>query len=134
MADGAPRRREHRIGGLTWLRAAVLGANDGILTLSSLMLGVAFASHATTSLVLVGIAALVSGAFAMAAGEYVSVSSQADFETAELELERLHLDADALHVSAALVPGVIVFVTVVVNFWGRITLFLDFGIRPFVRI
>ena len=95
MADGAPRRREHRIGGLTWLRAAVLGANDGILTLSSLMLGVAFASHATTSLVLVGIAALVSGAFAMAAGEYVSVSSQADFETAELELERLHLDADA---------------------------------------
>ena len=44
----------------------------------------------------------------------------------------LHLDADALHVSAALVPGV--FVTVVVNFWGRITLFLDFGIRPFVRI
>jgi vacuolar iron transporter family protein len=96
VADEATGRREHRLGGLGWLRAGVLGANDGILTLSSLMIGIAFAAHATSSLLLVGCAALVSGAFAMAAGEYVSVSSQADFEAAELAVERLHLAEDAV--------------------------------------
>ncbi len=85
------RHRTERIG---WLRAAVLGANDGILSTSSLVLGVA-AAHATHSNVLVaGVAGLVAGAMSMAAGEYVSVHSQADTEQAELELERAELKAD----------------------------------------
>jgi vacuolar iron transporter family protein len=85
------RHRTERIG---WLRAAVLGANDGILSTASLVLGVA-AAHATHSNVLVaGVAGLVAGAMSMAAGEYVSVHSQADTEQAELELERAELEAD----------------------------------------
>ena len=77
------RHRTERIG---WLRAAVLGANDGILSTASLVLGVA-AAHATHSNVLVaGVAGLVAGAMSMAAGEYVSVHSQADTEQADLEL------------------------------------------------
>jgi vacuolar iron transporter family protein len=84
----------HRTGRIGWLRAAVLGANDGILSTSSLVLGVA-ASHATRSNVLVaGVAGLVAGAMSMAAGEYVSVHSQSDTEQAELELERAELQAD----------------------------------------
>ena len=84
----------HRTGRIGWLRAAVLGANDGILSTSSLVLGVA-ASRATHSSVLVaGIAGLVAGAMSMAAGEYVSVHSQADIEEAELETERAKLKAD----------------------------------------
>jgi vacuolar iron transporter family protein len=84
----------HRTGRIGWLRAAVLGANDGILSTSSLVLGVA-AAHATHSNVLVaGVAGLVAGAMSMAAGEYVSVHSQADTEQAELELERAELQAD----------------------------------------
>jgi VIT1/CCC1 family predicted Fe2+/Mn2+ transporter len=84
----------HRTGRIGWLRAAVLGANDGILSTSSLVLGVA-AAHATHSNVLVaGVAGLVAGAMSMAAGEYVSVHSQADTEEAELELERAELKAD----------------------------------------
>jgi VIT1/CCC1 family predicted Fe2+/Mn2+ transporter len=84
----------HRTGRIAWLRAAVLGANDGILSTSSLVLGVA-AAHATYSNVLVaGVAGLVAGAMSMAAGEYVSVHSQADTEQAELELERAELQAD----------------------------------------
>ena len=84
----------HRTGRIAWLRAAVLGANDGILSTSSLVLGVA-AAHATHSNVLVaGVAGLVAGAMSMAAGEYVSVHSQADTEQAELELERAELQAD----------------------------------------
>jgi VIT1/CCC1 family predicted Fe2+/Mn2+ transporter len=84
----------HRTGRIGWLRAAVLGANDGILSTSSLVLGVA-AAHATHSNVLVaGIAGLVAGAMSMAAGEYVSVHSQADTEQAELKLERSELKAD----------------------------------------
>jgi VIT1/CCC1 family predicted Fe2+/Mn2+ transporter len=85
------RHRTKRIG---WLRAAVLGANDGILSTSSLMLGVA-AAHATHGNVLVaGVAGLVAGAMSMAAGEYVSVHSQADTEKADLALERAELKAD----------------------------------------
>jgi vacuolar iron transporter family protein len=85
------RHRTERIG---WLRAAVLGANDGILSTASLVLGVA-AAHATHSNVLVaGVAGLVAGAMSMAAGEYVSVHSQADTEQAELDLERAELEAD----------------------------------------
>jgi VIT1/CCC1 family predicted Fe2+/Mn2+ transporter len=84
----------HHTGRIGWLRAAVLGANDGILSTSSLLLGVA-AAHATHSNILVaGIAGLVAGAMSMAAGEYVSVHSQADTEEAELNLERTELRED----------------------------------------
>jgi VIT1/CCC1 family predicted Fe2+/Mn2+ transporter len=84
----------HRTGRIGWLRAAVLGANDGILSTSSLLLGVA-AAHATHSNVLVaGVASLVAGAMSMAAGEYVSVQSQADTEQADLAVERTELKAD----------------------------------------
>jgi VIT1/CCC1 family predicted Fe2+/Mn2+ transporter len=84
----------HRTGRVGWLRAAVLGANDGILSTASLVLGVA-AAHATHSNVLVaGVAGLVAGAMSMAAGEYVSVHSQADTEQADLERERKELKAD----------------------------------------
>jgi VIT1/CCC1 family predicted Fe2+/Mn2+ transporter len=87
-------KERHRIGRIGWLRAAVLGANDGILSTASLVLGVATA-HATHNNVLVaGAAGLVAGAMSMAAGEYVSVHSQADTEGAELELERSELKAD----------------------------------------
>src|SRR5580658_9968562 len=88
-----PRERHHtnRIG---WLRAAVLGANDGILSTSSLVLGVA-AAHATHGSVLVaGVAGLVAETMSMAAGEYLSVHAQADTEEAELRLERTELKAD----------------------------------------
>lgn len=86
-----PRHRTQRIG---WLRAAVLGANDGIVSTASLVLGVA-ASHATHGGILVaGVAGLVAGSMSMAAGEYVSVHSQADTEAAELEVERHELEMD----------------------------------------
>jgi VIT1/CCC1 family predicted Fe2+/Mn2+ transporter len=87
-------RGRHKIERTGWLRAAVLGANDGILSTASLVLGVA-TSHATHQHVLIaGVAGLVAGAMSMAAGEYVSVHSQADIEKAELELERSELKAD----------------------------------------
>jgi VIT1/CCC1 family predicted Fe2+/Mn2+ transporter len=87
-------KERHRTGRIGWLRAAVLGANDGILSTSSLVLGVA-AAHATHSSVLItGVAGLVAGAMSMAAGEYVSVHSQADTEKAELKLESAELKAD----------------------------------------
>lgn len=83
--------RTHRIG---WLRAAVLGANDGIISTASLLVGVA-AAHASRGAVLTaGVAGLVAGAMSMAAGEYVSVSSQADTERADLERERKELEED----------------------------------------
>jgi VIT1/CCC1 family predicted Fe2+/Mn2+ transporter len=88
------RVERHRIGRIGWLRASVLGANDGILSTSSLVLGVASA-HATRGNILVaGVAGLVAGAMSMAAGEYVSVHSQADTEKAELEVEREELASD----------------------------------------
>ncbi len=84
----------HRTQSIGWLRAAVLGANDGILSTSSLVLGVA-AAHGTHSNVLIaGVAGLVAGSMSMAAGEYVSVHSQADTEKADLERERRELKAD----------------------------------------
>src|ERR1700687_2752905 len=87
-------RERHRTGRTGWLRASVLGANDGLLSTASLVLGVA-AAHATHSNVLVaGVAGLVAGAMSMAAGEYVSVHSQADTEQADLALERAELKAD----------------------------------------
>lgn len=89
-----PGKERHRTARIGWLRAAVLGANDGIVSTASLVLGVA-AAHATHSNIMVaGIAGLVAGAMSMAAGEYVSVHSQADTEKAELEMERKELKAD----------------------------------------
>ena len=84
-------RERHRTEHVGWLRAAVLGANDGILSTASLVLGVA-AAHGTRSSVLVaGVAGLVAGAMSMAAGEYVSVHLQADTEQADLARERAEL-------------------------------------------
>ena len=107
-------RERHRSARVGWLRAAVLGANDGILSTASLVLGVA-AAHATHSNVLVaGVAGLVAGSMSMAAGEYVSVHSQADTEKADLALERAELKADdkgehkeltAIYVARGLNPG-----------------------------
>jgi len=87
----AERHRTDRIG---WLRAAVLGANDGIVSTASLIVGVAAASASHSSLLLTGVAGLVAGAMSMAAGEYVSVHSQADTENADLSRERAELEAD----------------------------------------
>jgi vacuolar iron transporter family protein len=81
----------HRIG---WLRAAVLGANDGIVSTASLIVGVAAANSARGDILIAGVAGLVAGAISMAAGEYVSVSSQADTEAADLEKERMLLRDD----------------------------------------
>lgn len=90
----ARHRERHRTDRIAWLRAAVLGANDGIVSTASLVLGVA-AAHASHDAVLVaGVAGLVAGAMSMAAGEYVSVRSQADTEKAELETERKEIEAD----------------------------------------
>jgi VIT1/CCC1 family predicted Fe2+/Mn2+ transporter len=83
--------RSHRVG---WLRAAVLGANDGIVSTASLIIGVAAASTAHEGVLLAGIAGLVAGAMSMAAGEYVSVSSQSDTETADLKIEKKSLADD----------------------------------------
>jgi vacuolar iron transporter family protein len=85
------RHRTHRIG---WLRAAVLGANDGIVSTASLVLGVAAAGASSQNTLIAGVAGLVAGAMSMAAGEYVSVSSQADTEHADLDRERKELAAD----------------------------------------
>jgi len=90
-----PRHREwHRTDRIAWLRAAVLGANDGIVSTASLVLGVAAASGSHSSVMVAGVAGLVAGAMSMAAGEYVSVRSQADSEQAALDLERAELAAD----------------------------------------
>lgn len=85
------RHRTHRTG---WLRAAVLGANDGIVSTASLVLGVAAAGAATPGILVAGVAGLVAGAMSMAAGEYVSVSSQADTERADLAREKKELAED----------------------------------------
>ena len=89
----------HRIG---WLRAAVLGANDGILSTGSLIVGVAASAASPQQILIAGAAGLVAGAMSMAAGEYVSVSSQADTETADLARERQELADDPEHETAEL--------------------------------
>lgn len=111
-----PRAKElHRMGSIGWLRAAVLGANDGILSTASLMLGVAMAHSSHKNIMIAGIAGLVAGAMSMAAGEYVSVHSQADTEKAELEQERIELKTDnqgehkelaAIYVDRGLEPAI----------------------------
>jgi len=87
-------QEQHRTERIGWLRAAVLGANDGILSTSSLVLGVAAAHANHRSVLVAGVAGLVAGSMSMAAGEYVSVHSQADTEQADLKLERAELKAD----------------------------------------
>lgn len=82
----------HYIHRSNWLRAAVLGANDGILSTSSLAIGVAAASHLREPIILATLAGLVAGALSMAAGEYVSVSSQTDVEKADIEREKIELE------------------------------------------
>jgi vacuolar iron transporter family protein len=84
-------RERHRSERIGWLRAAVLGANDGIVSTASLVLGVAAAEAARHDVLVAGVAGLVAGALSMAAGEYVSVSSQADTEQADLEREKHEL-------------------------------------------
>ena len=81
-------REQHRTSRIGWLRAAVLGANDGIVSTASLIVGVASAASTRSEVLVAGVAGLVAGALSMAAGEYVSVSSQADTERADLERER----------------------------------------------
>ena len=87
-------RERHRTDRIGWLRAAVLGANDGIVSTASLVLGVAAANAAPAEVLIAGVAGLVAGAMSMAAGEYVSVKSQADTEAADLARERRELAAD----------------------------------------
>jgi VIT1/CCC1 family predicted Fe2+/Mn2+ transporter len=90
---GVERHHEpHRSGRTGWLRAAVLGANDGLISTSSLVIGVAAAQTAREPVLIAGVAGLIAGALSMAAGEYVSVSSQADVERADLEQERRALE------------------------------------------
>ena len=87
-------QENHRTGRIGWLRASVLGANDGIVSTASLLIGVAAADASPETLLLAGLAGLVAGAMSMAAGEYVSVRSQADAEAAELAVERREIEAD----------------------------------------
>jgi VIT1/CCC1 family predicted Fe2+/Mn2+ transporter len=86
-----PHPERHRTERIGWLRAAVLGANDGIVSTASLVVGVAAARATSHGILIAGVAGLVAGAMSMAAGEYVSVSSQSDTERADLELERKEL-------------------------------------------
>ena len=83
---------DHFVNRSNWLRAAILGANDGILSTASIVIGVAAATSTREPIVLAGIAGLVAGALSMAAGEYVSVSSQSDIETADFIREQKELD------------------------------------------
>ncbi|MFN3559158.1 MAG: VIT family protein [Brevundimonas sp.] len=87
----SPHLERHLVGRVGWLRAAVLGANDGIVSTASLIVGVAAAEATRSSILIAGVAGLVAGALSMAAGEYVSVSSQADAETADMDRERQEL-------------------------------------------
>ncbi len=107
-------RERHRTRHIGWLRAAVLGANDGIVSTASLLVGVAAADASRSAVLVAGVAGLVAGAMSMAAGEYVSVSSQSDTEKADLDRERGELAADidhehkelaAIYVDRGLDPG-----------------------------
>ena len=104
----------HRIDRAGWLRAAVLGANDGIVSTASLVVGVAAAGASQANILVTGVAGLVAGAMSMAAGEYVSVHSQADTEKADLSRERTELEADpaaerreltAIYIGRGIEPG-----------------------------
>jgi VIT1/CCC1 family predicted Fe2+/Mn2+ transporter len=104
----------HRTDRIGWLRAAVLGANDGIVSTASLVVGVAAAGSSQSNILVAGVAGLVAGAMSMAAGEYVSVHSQADTESADLSRERSELELDpaaelreltAIYVARGIEPG-----------------------------
>jgi VIT1/CCC1 family predicted Fe2+/Mn2+ transporter len=95
LSDAPP--EQHYVNRTGWLRAAVLGANDGLLSVASLLVGVSAASFERSQLLLTGVAGIVAGAMSMAAGEYVSVSSQADSEGADIERERRELEAHPEH-------------------------------------
>ena len=108
-------REAHRVDRIGWLRASVLGANDGIVSTSSLVLGVAASNTPREAVLIAGVAGLVAGAMSMAAGEYVSVRSQADTEAADLARERAELAADvgaeerelaSIYVKRGLEPGI----------------------------
>jgi VIT1/CCC1 family predicted Fe2+/Mn2+ transporter len=90
----ARHREKHRTSRMGWLRAAVLGANDGIISTGSLILGVAASGANRSSVLIAGFSALIAGAMSMAAGEYVSVHSQADSEQAELDVEKREIKED----------------------------------------
>ncbi len=109
-----PHRERHRTEHIGWLRAAVLGANDGIVSTASLVVGVAAAGASHGSIVVTAIAGLVAGAMSMAAGEYVSVHSQADTENADIARERAelenapdaeHRELTAIYIARGLEPG-----------------------------
>src|SRR5690349_10846761 len=91
MSSQRAHGERHAMGRIGWLRAAVLGANDGIVSTGSLIVGVAASAAGRNEVLIAGIAALVAGAMSMAAGEYVSVSSQSDTEQADLARERVEL-------------------------------------------
>lgn len=98
-------REKHLVDRVGWLRAAIMGANDGIVSTASLIVGVAAASVTRDTIVLAGVAGMVAGAMSMAAGEYVSVSSQSDLEKADIERETTELENDPvaeLHELAAI--------------------------------
>ena len=92
----------HRTESVGWLRAAVLGANDGIVSTGSLIIGVAASSASHSGVLVAGIAGLTAGAMSMAAGEYVSVSSQSDTEQADIAREKQELASDRVHEEAEL--------------------------------
>src|SRR5688572_27554467 len=94
MSGAVIRPERHRTERIGWLRAAVLGANDGIVSTSSLIVGVAASGASRSNVLVAGVAGLVAGAMSMAAGEYVSVSSQSDTEKADLARERRELEND----------------------------------------
>jgi vacuolar iron transporter family protein len=105
----------HRIERIGWLRAAVLGANDGIISTASLLIGVAAAHTADSGILVAGIAGLIAGAMSMAAGEYISVSSQADTEKSALETEKKELETSlpneieeltTIYINRGLEPGI----------------------------
>ncbi len=114
MRAGALHPESHLVSRIGWLRAAVLGANDGIVSTASLIVGVAAASGTRSSILVAGVAGLVAGAMSMAAGEYVSVSSQSDTERADLARERAeqvsqpqfeHDELAQIYVKRGLEPG-----------------------------
>jgi VIT1/CCC1 family predicted Fe2+/Mn2+ transporter len=120
MRDHVHHRESHRTAHIGWLRASVLGANDGLISTASLVVGVAAAGTPRSAILLAGIAGVVAGAMSMAAGEYVSVSSQADTEQADLARERRELAGNdagervelaAIYVARGLSPALAAQVT-----------------------
>jgi VIT1/CCC1 family predicted Fe2+/Mn2+ transporter len=128
-----PHPELHRTDRIGWLRAAVLGANDGIVSTASLVVGVAAANTGSNDILVAGVAGLVAGAMSMAAGEYVSVSSQADTEKADIERERAELAADPVHEHAELAGAYAggapwLKAAVRVTFWGALAMAITAGV------